>query len=182
TTQPTTNPADPTATMIINVATLPPTNTPTSPSQPTSPPAPTSPPIPYPNGDRFLLFYNENGFYFYNDSPNDYPTSSLLFQRLNASGSPTNQFWGSQWARFYPNIQSGGCTRIEIVSTNTNPPAQCTNSNNNSTRNTVPEADDVFWTTQGTDATQFRVMWNSEEVGRCDISVGQCTIFLPSRS
>lgn len=156
----------------------PPTETPLPPPTPTEETAAAEATIAYPNGHRFVLLYDENSFYAYNPEPDRLRASSLSFEALNNGGNTVGYaFQGSSWAQFYSFIEQGKCMRIEI---NRAPsylrPGQCSVYNSTVT----PRTDDVmiFWTDRPS-VTQFRVLWDGQEVGRCEIGAGSCEVYLP---
>jgi serine/threonine-protein kinase len=142
------------------------------------PPATPLPTVLYPGGRHFLVYYDDNGLYLHNASGRAGAVSPLAFERLDASGTPLNRFDGWRWSRYYPRIEIASCMRVEIRSSPSYlRPSPC-NNRYNSTVTASRNDDFVFWTTQ-TGASQFRVLWNAEEVARCEIATGVCEVFLP---
>ncbi len=99
--------------------TLPPTFTPTF----TITPLPTAtavsiqpvqPTVLYPNGQRFMLYYDENSLYLHNMSGDRVLLSPFAFERLDANGVPLNRFDGGRWAQFYPYVYPLSCARVLI--------------------------------------------------------------------
>ena len=141
-------------------------------------PATPLPTVLYPGGRRFLIYYDDNGLYLHNASGSAGAVSPLAFERLDASGAPLNRFDGWRWSRYYPRIEVASCMRVEIRgSPSYLRPSPCSN-RYNSTVTASRNDDFVFWTTQ-TGASQFRVLWNAEDVARCEIAAGVCEVFLP---
>ena len=144
-------------------------------------PAPTAAAVPtvqYSEGNRFSLFYDDNGLYLLNASDNTVPISWMDFERLGAEGQVLNRFDGWRWAEFFETSRPGWCMRIEILSSAAYlRPAECARGYL-STR--TPTRDDpvIFWTVQA-GSTQFRVLWRDVEVGRCEIDAGTCEVYLP---
>ena len=125
-----------------------------------------------------MLYYDSNSFYILQVTGDKMSISSVAFERLDTMGVPTNSFSGQRWAEFYPTIKVGVCMRIEILgSTPYLDPAQC---NNQYVVTRTPNRDDpgIFWTPlEG--SSQFRVLWNKEEVARCEIAAQVCEVFFP---
>ncbi|HLF03073.1 MAG TPA: protein kinase, partial [Anaerolineales bacterium] len=162
----------------VGTATAQPEPSHTPPPAPESPTLAVSPTVLYPDGRKFVVFYNDNSFYLLNASDSNSAVTPLAFERLNASGQPLNRFDGWRWAEYYPTINPDRCMSLEII--NSQPvlrPQEC-NELYNSVR--TPDRSDnyVFWTTQE-GANEFRVLWNDEEIARCQIADGRCEFFLP---
>jgi hypothetical protein len=47
-----------------------------------------------------------------------------------------------------------------------------------SRRSLTADSELIFWTPLA-GSTQFRVLWQNTEVGRCEISAGFCEVFVP---
>lgn len=127
--------------------------------------------------EALLLFYGESGFYAWNPGPNQIEAGALAFEALDASGQPTgHRFDGQSWGRFYPLIEAGNCNRIEIVNATPQQPDQCRDYN----AYVTPQATDemVFWLSRE-GISHFRVLWENQEVGRCDATAGRCEVPLP---
>jgi hypothetical protein len=141
----------------------------------TAPPA-TAPPAG--QGDHFIAYYNDASFYFKNDSKNDRPISPVAFERVLGDGTFANRFDGGRWAQIYHQVQSGRCMVLEIVNYRDHlAPKDCKNKHQVWRSPDISEPY-IFWTTQE-GSTQFRVLWNEGEVGRCEISAQVCEVFLP---
>lgn len=156
---------------------------PTEPSvpEPTAlPPSetPAPPPTAVPDGLRLVMFYNSTSFYLYNPNPDPrVQVSQLVFESLDADGRLSGyQFDGVRWAQFYSFLNPMNCVRLEIPPTGWLRPSQCREYN--STVTPDEDGDLVFWTPQA-NVVAFRVVWQGEEVGRCDVNAGECEIFLP---
>jgi hypothetical protein len=145
--------------------------------QATETPPTDSPPEPG-QGDHFAVYYNDTSFYFKNDSKNDREISPVAFERVLGDGTFANRFDGTRWAQIYHQVQAGRCMVLELVNYRDHlAPKDCKN------KHQVwrsPNANDefVFWTTQE-GSTQFRVLWNDAEVGRCEIAAKYCDVYLP---
>jgi hypothetical protein len=148
---------------------------------PTNPPevAAAAPTILYPDGRRFLFFYDNNGFYIYNASGANSRLDELIFERLDSLDLPTDRIEGWEFARFAPNrqITSGWCIKMEIINASAfSPPQQCQGTNSRVTPTRGGSQD--FWTVED-GSTQFRIVWDGQEVARCEIADGICEAYLP---
>jgi serine/threonine protein kinase len=142
------------------------------------------PTVKYPNGRRFMLFYDDNSFYLLNLSDDTIPVNWIAFERLSDAGLPLNRYNGTRWAEFYPDSRPTWCVGLEILD---NPPylepPECGHDDLYlSLRTPVRDDPTVFWTSmQG--SQQFRVLWREggidEEIARCEIDEGLCEVFLP---
>lgn len=142
------------------------------------PPAAAAPTVLYPEGRRFVIYYDEHSLYLHNASGSAGAISPIAFERLDTSGAPLDRFDGWRWWQYYPRIESGSCTRLEIRSSPSYlRPPQC-NNRYNSTVTASRDGEFVFWTAQE-GSSQFRVLWNEEEVARCETGAGVCEVFLP---
>lgn len=142
--------------------------------------APTATTTPqYVNYKRMWLYYDAYGFYIYNAGGANRSASPFTFERLDEDDEPTNTFPGWYWEEFYPVLSAGRCMRIQI---NENPnaylnPPVC-NGVYLSTRSYYSDNEAIFWT-RAEGSTQFRVLWDGEEMGVCDIEEGFCEVFVP---
>jgi len=148
-----------------------------------TPAADTVPTVKYPNGKRFMLFYDDNSFYFYNLSDASIPINWVAFERLNDAGVVLNRFDGSQWAKFYGSSEPLRCMALKILGSSSYlEPPECGTNNFLSLRTPVRDDPMVFWTSME-GSHQFRVLWREggtdEEVARCEIGVQTCEVFLP---
>ncbi len=131
-----------------------------------------------PAGDHFALYYDDTSLYFHNLSANDRSINPLALERLTADGQPANRWDGERWGEIYSNFRAGYCAVVELIDYRDHfAPPEC---NNRKVVQRTPFAADpgIFWTTQE-GSTQFRVLWNDAEVGRCDIAAHRCDIYLP---
>ncbi|KAB2864040.1 MAG: protein kinase [Anaerolineae bacterium] len=138
---------------------------------------PAVPTTKYPNGRRVVLLFNADSFYILNVSDGSLQATSFGFERILNDGNFSNRFYGNQLARFYPTIDTNYCARMEILQrTGYLRPSECRGYNSSIT----PQAQDsfVFWTVDPS-SIQFRVLWNEEEIARCDISAEFCEVYLP---
>ena len=131
------------------------------------------------NYKRMWLYYDDYGFYIYNAAGTNRSVSPFTFERLDADGEVLNTFLGWYWGEFYPTLSTGRCMRIEI---NDNPnaylnPPTCQNIYL-STRSFYLDNEYIFWN-RAKGSTQFRVLWEGEEVGLCEIDAGFCEVFVP---
>lgn len=129
-------------------------------------------------GQRIRLFYDSASFYLWNPTRNRITLENLAFEAIDSTGlSAGYRFDGSRWAEFYAYAEPNNCTSIEIT---TGPtwlrPRQCVVYNAEVTPQS--SASFIFWVSRS-GITQFRVLWNEQEIGRCTIGAGQCDVFLP---
>ena len=126
----------------------------------------------------FTIYYNENSLYFHNRSNITRSISAFTFERLSDQGEAINFFGGWDWGFYYPNITPDRCMAIELyLSPPFVRPAECIQpylSKLGPTR----DDDRIFWTAQG-NSSEFRVLWQGEEIGRCQIDAGICEVFVP---
>jgi hypothetical protein len=143
-----------------------------------SPAMPVASATPSPAGRRFVLYYDDNSFYIFNDSGSPSTVSPFVFERLDTSGAPLNRMDGGRWTQYYAYIMSGWCIRAEILdSTSYLRPPQC-GDRYNSMITPAREDSDIFWTAQP-GSRQFRVLWDNKEVVRCEIADQVCQVLLP---
>lgn len=182
---PTTATPLPTSTALPTVAPAtvpPPTLTPLPPPTlppPTAVPAtePLVPTVLYPNGKRFVLYYDQNTLYVRNFSGTQSEVRPFAFERLDSAGNPHNHVDGSRWAQFYSAVYPGACIRIIILDRSAYLPSpSCQAINSEIWAESGKSLD--FWTPQE-GSTQFRVLWNGQEIGRCEISAGTCEVYAP---
>jgi serine/threonine protein kinase len=148
------------------------------PSAWSSPTAMITPTVLYPDGRHFVIFYNDNSLYLYNAAGKAGETSPLAFERLDASGTALNRFDGWHWSQHYPRVEADSCVRVELRGSSPYlRPTQCQGRYNSSITASRTDSD-VFWTSQK-DSNQFRVLWNKQEIARCEIAAGMCEVFLP---
>lgn len=137
------------------------------------------PTVKYPNGKRFMIFYDARGLYLMNVSDKNRPLESFAFDRLDDAGQPLNHFDGWRWSQFYPTIYPQNCIKIELVKQAEYPgrPSQCENRTLGA-RFYDHGSEFLFWTPQA-GSHFFRVLWQKEEVAQCEISRGICEVFVP---
>ncbi|MBN1135843.1 MAG: protein kinase [Anaerolineae bacterium] len=114
---------------------------------------------------RFI--YGPDAFYWLNDSTRSLSSQFIVFQQVDGS----KHFEGNRWA--YWTMEAGRCMEIAFADVGAPPrPAGCRpNAFFTPTRSQGVD----FWIGTG----QFRVLWNNQEVARCEIAAGQCTAFIP---
>lgn len=145
---------------------------------------PATPTVLYPNGKRFVVFYDSNSLYFFNASQSDLPINWIAFERLSNADTPSNRFNGSRWGQFYGTSTPNRCMAIHIL--DGGPylnPSECGGSTQYlSLRTPTRDDETVFWTFQD-GGHQFRVLWREGgkdiEVARCETGAGTCEVFLP---
>lgn len=158
----------------------PPTDT--SVPQPTNPPAievPAAAATATPSGLRLVMLYDATSFYLYNPNANtDIRVSQLVFESLDESGNLSGYwFEGRRWSQFYSFVEPFSCVRLEMTKVSGwLRPSQCREYN--ATITPEQDGDIVFWTPRPGVAT-FRVMWQGQEVGRCNAAASQCEAYLP---
>ena len=129
-------------------------------------------------GDHFAAYYDDTGFYLKNDSQTDRAINPVAFERVLGDGSFDNHFDGSYWGQIYPNIRAGQCMVLELIDYRDHlDPGACQNKDLVYRSPNASEAI-IFWTAKE-GSTQFRVLWDNTEVGRCDIAAKACDIYLP---
>jgi serine/threonine protein kinase len=167
-------------------ATAQPSATPTLiPSTPTSTPTAVAvATIKYPDGLKFILFWNKTSFYVFNRSREPRSLSGFAFERLDASGNPLGRFSGSLWANTNFNyIPTKYCVSIKVFEDEDPPylnPPECRGGFVGvvQPRRDPEDKHLIFWDPrEGT--TQFRVLWIDEEVARCEISAETCEFYVP---
>jgi serine/threonine protein kinase len=141
------------------------------------------PTLKYPDGKRFMLFYDNNSLYLLNLSDSTIPINWIAFERLSDADVPLNRFNGTRWAEFYADSIPGRCVALRILgSSDYLDPPECGNNNFLSLRTPTREDPTVFWTVME-GSHQFRVLWREggqdEEIARCEIAAGTCEVFLP---
>lgn len=141
------------------------------------------PTVKYPDGKRFMLFYDDNSLYLLNLSESTIPINWIAFERLSDDDVPVNRFNGTRWAEFYANSVPGRCVALRILgSSEYLDPPECGDNNFLSLRTPTRDDPTVFWTVMA-GSHLFRVLWREggqdEEVVRCEIGAGTCEVFLP---
>ena len=101
----------------------------------------------------------------------------LAFEGLDGEGKSVGlRFEGSRWAAKFASLLGQSCGAIELAQAAKHlTPAVCKSYN---ARLGVAQPDERFWQT-ASKASQFRVLWNEGEVGRCAISDGVCEVKIP---
>lgn len=166
-------------------ATLQPSATPTEilpTDTPTITPIPT---IKYPDGAKFILYWNRTSFFIFNRSREPRSISGFAFERLNAAtGEPMGRFAGSLWSTAAFNyLPSKYCASIKVFADENPPYLNPSDCRGRFISVIQPRRDPedkhlIFWDPrEGT--TQFRVLWLDEEVARCEISMTTCEFYVP---
>ena len=138
----------------------------------------------YPNGKRFMLFYNDNSFYFLNLSKSDIPINWVAFERLSNADTPLNRFDGAKWGEYYPTSTPNWCMALKVLDSAPylNPP-ECGHNNLYLSLRTPTRDDPILFWTDEDGSHQFRVLWRDngvdKEVARCEIDAGTCEVYLP---
>lgn len=142
------------------------------------------PTIKYPDGNNFTLFWDETSFILLNRSRTRRSYSGFTFERLDASGSPTDRFHGYDWFDInLKHLPSKTCLSIYAVEGNKDfdylRSSDCIYGILAIARpNFVKEQEKIFWSTKD-GSTQFRMLWLNEEVARCEIAAGICEVYIP---
>jgi len=169
-----------TSTVPVIQTTIPQTDTPI-PDLPTdTPPLPTEslPTAPPSDWDYFALYYDDTGFYFHNLSGQDRHIWPIAFERLDKSGNSLNRLEGWYWMEKYNKFRAGYCMVVEILELTVHlGPPEC-DGKHLVIRTPTRDQELIFWTTQK-GSKQFRVLWDDEEIARCEIAAGFCEIYLP---
>jgi hypothetical protein len=156
------------------------TPTATATSSQTFTPSPTSltPTVKYPDGNPVQMTWNSKSFYVFN--PNDFSivVEPLAFEAVTSDGTPLPyRLEGDRWMIGFQVIEPRKCTSVELLlETDLLRPRWCTGYN--SILTLIPDDSENFWLRRG-GATQFRVLWAEEEIGRCRIASNSCEIRLP---
>ncbi|MEO0565201.1 MAG: hypothetical protein AAF125_24050, partial [Chloroflexota bacterium] len=163
------------------MTTVPPTLAQVDPAIVTEVPQPTAPPQPtilYPNGNRITLLWNDSSFYWHNPTGASIRVSPIRFEAIDAAGTFTgNAFDGLRWTIGFNAVEGGRCVAVELLqTTDWLRPDECIRGYNSQL--TLQQGNnEVFWT--GDNVTQFRVLWENEEIARCLITDRNCNVFLP---
>jgi len=169
-----------TVTVMSPLPEITPTGTTSIPTETQAPPdeiATTAPTVKYPQGRHIRLYYDDNGFYLFSLVDEIFAIEPIAFERLEATGNPSNRFDGFEWAKLYPSIWPDTCMKAEIRGSRPySPPSGC--QGYNASRTFKRDEPVVFWTARE-GSSQFRVLWDEEEIARCEIAAGVCDVFLP---
>lgn len=142
------------------------------------------PTIKYPDGFRFSFFWNDTSFYMLNNYGEPRSFAAFAFERLDANGQPTDRFTGHRWENGnFTYLPQKLCAAIKIYGDEDPPylsPIEC---HNGYASIVQPRKEQdralFFWNPKSDGSTQFRVLFNKEEVGRCEISAGTCEVYIP---
>jgi tRNA A-37 threonylcarbamoyl transferase component Bud32 len=138
----------------------------------------TNPPPHRSDGDLFIMYYDDTGFYIKNLSGKDRSVFPLAFERLDNNGKPVNRVEGWYWGNIYSKFRANYCLVLEILNfTDHLSPKECKN-RYLVIRTPTLDSGMIFWTKEK-NSKEFRVLWNDEEVGRCKIAEGTCEVYLP---
>ncbi len=124
------------------------------------------------------MYYNATSFYMLQMSGVGDLIAGVNFARLDAKGHLQDRFSGNRWAKYSPSSVLNACFRLEIYgATGYLRPPECEGSYMASL---FPEPNDpgIFWTPEE-GSTAFQVLWQNEELVRCEISAGTCEVYLP---
>jgi serine/threonine protein kinase len=142
-------------------------------------PAPEEPTPVYPDGTPLDLVYNVDSFYLYNTSADRIRVSTISFQAIDAADRPLRYGMdGNRWTQFYSFVDGFACNRIEPFGVE-GPylrPGYCRSYS--ATVTPTRDGVEIFWREQE-GAVAFRVLWDGQEIGRCDLAPGSCTVYIP---
>ena len=136
-----------------------------------------APTLAYPNGSPIILYYNDSSFYIWNPTSDRIRSGDFKFEAIDSNGNPlSSAFDGTRWTQFYSFLDGGNCVAIEMTAGDYLKPSEC--GNYNSIVNDTSDSDLIFWTGQP-QIRGFRVLWQDEEVARCESSLGECRFNIP---
>jgi len=138
-----------------------------------------TPTILHQDGYRLVLFYNERGFYLWNPGDRRLPISSVSFEAPDdATEQPAAyRFDGTSWAAYYTQLFEGRCNALEIIDLPAVArPSVCTGFN--ASRTPAASSPWIFWVPRD-GISRFRVLWENQEIARCEIMAGQCEVYIP---
>jgi serine/threonine protein kinase len=162
---------------IVPTPTEEPAATSTAEPQPTSAPAEATPV--FPDGTPIDLVYNFDSFYLYNTSGERVRVSTISFQAIDEAGRPLRYgMEGNRWTQFYAFVDGYACNRIEPFGAE-GPylrPGYCRSYS--ATVTPARDGAEIFWRERD-GAVAFRVLWEGQEIGRCDLAPGSCTVYIP---
>ncbi len=171
--------------IVTDEPTAAPTTTPTPTDAPiaavtSEPTANLTPTVLYPDGRAVQLLYDETSLYAYNlPGQSRLEIDRLGFEALSADNLPVRAYNGTSWSGAYAFLDSGNCIALEILqATRHLRPGLCQGSGYNALRTPNSSANTVFWT-EASGASEFRVLWDGLEVGRCPTGSGTCEIRVP---
>ena len=125
------------------------------------------------------VFYNENSFYLLNRGKASRSESGFIFERINDDGTFQDRFFGWEWEKYFMVIQQNRCMSLEIYQSD-QPylrPVECEN-RTLSKLEPIIDSGKIFWTLTDT-SRQFRILWQVEEIARCEIEAGTCDFYVP---
>ncbi len=124
------------------------------------------------------MYYDDTAFYIKNTSARDRSIYPLAFERLDSQGNILNRFDGWVWGNIYSTFRAGFCMVMKFVEiTRHLDPPECNDLHLVLHQPTMTR-DYIFWTSRE-DSSEFRVLWDDVEVGRCEIAAGTCEVYLP---
>ncbi len=131
-------------------------------------------------GYKIVLFYTDHGFYLWNVGDRVLDPRGFAFEALDsASGAATNyRFNGGAWYELHFTLDHGWCDIIEVLGTSAyrTRPRECNSFNAQTTP--LDSSTELFWIARP-GISDFHVLWNKQEIGRCEIGTGQCEVYLP---
>ena len=142
--------------------------------------ASSTPTIAYPNGYLMTAYYNQNTFFLHDMGEASRSLSGFSFERVNNDGTFENYFDGWEWETYYvKTIQPNRCVSLKVLDPRSPHllPDEC-NNRTLSILSFIEGNDRIFWTPNDL-SREFRVLWLDEEIARCSIAAGICTIYVP---
>lgn len=126
-----------------------------------------------PNGQLLTLFWDQQAFYGVNQSQDDILVSSLTFERLRSDGSRGERFEGRRWSAYYPRIQVKKCVVLKDTSDSVQHDLCASGIN----AMVTAQESEIFWLPTP-NTTEFRVLWEGQEIARCQITQNRCVVRL----
>jgi len=137
--------------------------------------------VKYPFGNHFTLFYNESSLHLLNRSRAIRGVNGFDFERINLQGQIEEAFDGYFWEKNCVNILTKYCVAIKIYDSAIPylDPPDCRGGYISIVQPRQDEDRTVLFWTPTENSAQFRVLWNKEEVARCEIDSGICEVYIP---
>jgi serine/threonine protein kinase len=160
----------------ITPTTLPPTLPPVATPSVSIQPGTAIPTVLYPSGRLFVLVWTDTAIYVANQSGQRVPTGNMSFERVLTNGLVSDRYLGGRWSAYYPYIETSKCVILKVQGTFSNlPRTECPYGYNSEIN---AQHGEIFWTTAD-NSVEFRVLWNKQEIARCQIANKHCELRLP---
>jgi hypothetical protein len=114
--------------------------------------------------------------YMANRSSENVPIANVNFERILTNGLPAERFEGKRWAAYYNYYEPKKCVIVKVMGTQATYSRQECPAGYNAEISAITK--ERFWTSQG-DSREFRVLWDDQEVARCQIAAKRCEVWLP---